>query len=99
MMMWDVGATLRSGDLNAGPLENPFPHDGSLGNSSVSNGVTTDYFSLDIFNSRQYRQYGLSVYTSLGWESLHPFGGQKDDGLSGFLSLTRVLNKFYFFLL
>jgi hypothetical protein len=84
------GATLRTGDLNAGPLENPPPHDGSLGNSSVSNGVTTNYFSFDIFNSRQYRQYGLSVYTSLGWESLHPSGGQKDDGLSGFLSLTRV---------
>ena len=84
------GANLRTGDLNAGPLENPPPHDGGLGRSSVSNGVTTDYFSFDIFNARQYPQYGLSVHTSLGWESLEPRGGQKDDGLSGFLSLSRI---------
>ena len=84
------GATLRTGDLNAGPLGNPPPHDGGLGNSSVSNGVTTDYLSLDISNARQYPGHGLLVHTSLGWESLHPSGGQKDDGISGFLSLTRV---------
>lgn len=84
------GANLRTGDLNAGPLRNPNPHQGSLGLSSVSNGVTTEYFSFDLFNARQYRQYCLSVHTSLGWESLEPRGGQKDDGLSGFLSLTRI---------
>ena len=56
--------------------------------SSVSNGVTTDYFSIDLFNARQYPQYGLSVHTSLGWESLQPQGSNKDDGLSGFLSMT-----------
>jgi hypothetical protein len=74
------GATLRTGKLN---------EDGT-GMNSVSNGVTTDYFSFDLFNARQYPQYGLSVNTSLGWESLKPRGGQKDDGLSGFLSLTRI---------
>ena len=84
------GFNLRTGDLNAGPLKNPPPHDGDLGYSSVSNGVTTDYFSFDLFNARQYPQYGLSVHTSLGWEFLEPKGGQKDDGLSGFLSLTRI---------
>jgi len=74
------GATLRTGDLN---------EDGS-GDNSVSNNVSTDYFSLDIFNARQYPQYGLSVHTSLGWESLQPQGSKKDDGLTGFLSMTRT---------
>jgi len=61
-----------------------------LGNSSVSNEVTTEYFSLDVFNARQYPQYGLSAYTSIGWESLDVIGGSKDDGLSAFLSVTRT---------
>ncbi len=74
------GATLRTGDLNV---------DGG-GLSSVSNGVTTDYFSIDIFNARQYPQQGLSAYTSISWESLDVTGGSKDDGLSAFLSLTRT---------
>ena len=74
------GATIRTGDLN---------EDGK-GTSSVSNGVTTDYFSIDLFNARQYPEYGLSVHTSLGWESLQPQGSKKDDGLSGFLSMTRT---------
>jgi hypothetical protein len=84
------GATLRTGELNAGPLRNAPPHQGGTGASSVSNGVTSDYFSIDIFNARQYPQYGLSVHTSLGWESLKPQGGINDDGISGFLSLTRT---------
>ncbi|MDG1324637.1 MAG: capsule assembly Wzi family protein [Opitutales bacterium] len=84
------GATLRTGELNAGPLRNVPPHQEGTGASSVSNGVTTDYFSIDISNARQYSQYGLSVYTSLGWESLQPQGSKKDDGLSGFLSMTRT---------
>jgi hypothetical protein len=74
------GATLRTGKLN---------EDGS-GRNSVSDKTSTDYFSFDVFNARQYPQYGLSVHTSLGWESLEPRGGLKDDGLSGFLSLTRI---------
>ena len=84
------GTTLRTGHLNAGPLRNPSPHQGSLGFSSVSNGVTTDYFSFDIFNGRHYSYYDLSVHTSIGWESLEPKGGQNDEGISAFLSLTRV---------
>ena len=74
------GATIRTGDLN---------EDGS-GQSSVSNGVATDYFSINVFNARQYPKYGLSVHTSLGWESLNVVGGSKDDGISAFLSLTRT---------
>ncbi len=74
------GATLRTGDLNV---------DGNEENS-VSNGVTTDYFSIDLFNARQYPQQGLSAYTSISWESLDVIGGSKDDGFSAFLSLTRT---------
>jgi hypothetical protein len=74
------GATLRTGKLN---------EDGS-GRNSVSDNSFTDYFSIDLFNSREYPKHGLTVHTSLGWESLEPKGGQKDDGLSGFLSLTRI---------
>ena len=74
------GTILRTGNLN---------EDGG-GQSSVSNGVATDYFSIDVFNSRKYPAYGISVNTSLGWESLKPAGGNKDDGLVGYLTLTRA---------
>ena len=73
------GGTLRAGVLN---------EDGS-GRNPVSNSTSTDYSSVDLFNSRQIPLHGLAVYASMGWESLQPTGGQKDDGLSGFLSLTR----------
>jgi len=74
------GTILRTGILN---------EDGS-GQSSVSNGVTTDYFSIDVFNSRKYPAYGLSVNTSFGLESSKPAGGKTDDGLAGYLTLTRA---------
>ena len=73
------GGTLRTGKLN---------EDGSDRNS-VSDNTSTDYFSFDIFNARQYPQYDLSVYTSLGWESLQPHGKAKDDSLTGSIVLTR----------
>ena len=85
-----VGHYLTNWPFKCGPLRNPSPHQGSLGFSSVSNGVTTDYFSFDIFNGRHYSYYDLSVHTSIGWESLEPKGGQNDEGISAFLSLTRV---------
>ena len=47
-------------------------------------------FSIDVFNSRKYPAYGLSVNTSIGWESLKPAGGKTDDGLVGYLTLTRA---------
>ena len=75
------GVTLRKGNLN----------EDNGGQSSVSNEVTTDYFSVDIFNARKYPQHGLSLHTTVGWESIEPQGGFKqDDGLSGFLSVTRT---------
>ncbi|MEC8044059.1 MAG: capsule assembly Wzi family protein [Verrucomicrobiota bacterium] len=75
------GATLRTGKLN---------EDGVGANSTVSDNISTDYFSFDIFNARKYPRYDLSIHTSLGWESLQPNGGQKDEDLSGFLSFTRI---------
>ena len=75
------GVTLRTGDLN---------EDGESLNS-LSNRKSTQYLSFDLFNSRQYPQYGLSVHTSIGWESLDVVDGNKDDILSAFLSLTRTL--------
>ena len=73
------GTILRTGNLN---------EDGD-GQSSVSNGIATDYFSIDVLNSRKYPAYGLSVNTSFGWESLKPAGGNTDYGLVGYLSLTK----------
>ena len=73
------GGTLRTGKLN---------EDGS-GRNSVSDNTSTDYFSFDVFNARQYPQYDLSVHTSLGWESLQPQGKAKDDLLTGSIVLTR----------
>ena len=74
------GSALRIGKLN---------EDGSGANSSVSADTSIDYSSIEIFNARQYQVYNLAVHTSIGWESLHPQGGEKDDGICGFLSLTR----------
>lgn len=54
------GTTLRSGDLN---------EDGS-GNNSVSNGVASDYFAIEVFNSRSYDSLDLCVQTSFGWEEI-----------------------------
>jgi hypothetical protein len=83
------GSTVRVGDLNAGPLENPVPHQGYLGNNSVSNEVTTEFFSIDIFNSRHYPRFGFIVYTSLGYETFEPTDRPPDNGFAGFLSITR----------
>ena len=61
------GAILRSGDLNKGGSKR----------SSVADAFT-DYLSFDVFNTRQYRQHGLSVHTSIGWESLEPNAQEQD---------------------
>ena len=66
------------------------PHDGGLGNSSVSDQVTTEYFSFEVFNSRQYPQNDLSVHTSIGWESLDVVNGINDDGITGFVAIMRT---------
>ena len=54
------GSILRTGELN---------EDGS-GNNSVSNGVASDYFAIEVFNCRSYDIQSLLVQTSLGWEEI-----------------------------
>ena len=83
------GSTIRIGDLNAEPNDN-FPYDRDTGLNSLSNGKKTKYFSAEIFNSRKYTQYNMSVFSSVGYESLEPTGGTKNDGFTAFLSLTRI---------
>ena len=73
------GSTIRTGELN---------EDGT-GSSSVSNGVASDYFSFDVFNSRSYPDFGLSVYSSVGWNVLESTDNHKQEGLSAFLTITR----------
>ncbi len=72
------GSNVRKGKLN---------EDGS-GENSVSNGVSSDYFSFDLFNSREYPNYDLKTYTSLGWESVKDDANRKSEGLCAYLSLT-----------
>ena len=74
------GTTLRSGDLN---------EDGS-GNNSVSNGVVSDYFAIEVSNSRFYESYNLTVFTSLGWEKIETFVQTKTSkGMTFDLGITR----------
>ena len=74
------GAKVRSGKLN---------EDG-IGSNSVSNGFTTHYLSIDFFNSRFYSKFDMSVFTSIGLESLDKRAlDSKDEGLSAFLSISR----------
>ena len=79
----------RAGDLNSSPLENEPPHNGFFGSNSISNEVTTEYFSCEIFNARQYPNFNLSVYTLLGWESLKPENLSQNFGFSSFLCLVK----------
>ena len=74
------GVTLRTGKLN---------EDGRGSQSSVSANTSTDYFSLNFKNARRYQKHNLAVNTSFGWESMNPAGGKTDDGLVGYLTLTR----------
>lgn len=73
------GSTLRIGKLNV---------DGA-GQSSVSNFVSTDYLSIEIFNAREYENLSMSINKSLGWENMSRGNNQNDNGLTAFLSLTR----------
>ena len=74
------GTKVRSGKLN---------EDGT-GSNSVSNGFTTHYLSIDFFNSRFYSKFDMSVFTSIGMESLDKRAlDSKDEGLSAFLSISR----------
>ena len=75
------GSTIRTGTLN---------EDGTGASSSVSADTSTDYLSFEIFNSRSYPAYELSVNTSLGWESLQADDSSTNDSITGYLTLTRA---------
>jgi len=76
------GATLRAGDLN---------EDGG-GQSSVSNGVAKDYFSVEVFNSRVYGRFDMQVFTSIGWaECANRLNSTSDEGITYYLSLNKTL--------
>ena len=75
------GGTLRTGKLN---------EDGT-GNSSVSNGYSTELLSFEVYNSRVYSRYDMEVRTSLGWESLVPENPlPKDVGFTALLHISRT---------
>jgi hypothetical protein len=75
------GSILRTGDLN---------EDG-LGNNSVSNGVASDYFALEVFNDRSYPDLNLDVHTALGWEEIDVTNSSKsENGLIFSLSLSKT---------
>jgi hypothetical protein len=75
------GSILRTGDLN---------EDGS-GNNSVSNGVASDYFALEVFNDRSYPDLNLDVHTALGWEEIDVTNSSKsENGLIFSLSLSKT---------
>jgi hypothetical protein len=54
------GSILRTGEIN----------EDDSGYNSVSNGVASDYFAIEVFNSRSYDSPNLDIQTSLGWEEI-----------------------------
>jgi len=73
------GTTLKIGELNSD----------ASGGSSISNKVSSDYFSMDVFNSRYYPSYDLAVYSSIGWESIAQQSSTKNRSVTGSLMLTK----------
>jgi hypothetical protein len=75
------GSIIRSGDLN---------EDGS-GNNSVSNGVASDYFAIEFFNSRSYDNLDLGVQTSLGWEEIEvQSSSSSENGITFSATVTKL---------
>ena len=74
------GSVIRLGHLN----------EDATGSSSVSNGIGSDYFSIEVSNSRFYETYNLSVYSSLGWEKIENFvQSNTNEGITFDLAITR----------
>jgi hypothetical protein len=75
------GGTVRSGKLN---------RYGGV-NRAVSNSVTTDIKSLQLFHKRSFAEWDAQMTCGLGWEELENFSTQNtDNGPTGFLSITRI---------
>ena len=70
-----------TGDLN---------EDGS-GNNSVSNGVASDYFAMEVFNSRSYDNLNLDVQTSFGWEEVEvQSSSSSESGITFSATVTKL---------
>jgi hypothetical protein len=75
------GTLLRSGDLN----------EDDSGNNSLSNGVASDYFAIEVFNSRSYDMLKLDVQTSLGWEEIEAkTPSLSNSGITFSVSVTKL---------
>ena len=75
------GSILRTGDLN---------EDGS-GNNSVSNGVASNYFAIEVFNSRSYDNLNLDVQTSMGWEEIEvQSSSSSESGITFSATVTKL---------
>lgn len=75
------GMNVRTGDLN---------EDGSGGNS-VSNGIATDYFSVEVFNALVKDKSNIKVYTSIGWvQCTNRLSSTSDEGISYHFSLNKI---------
>jgi len=76
------GSILRTGDLN----------EDDSGNNSVSNGVASDYFAIEIFNSRSYDSLNLDIQTSLGWEEVEvQSSSTSESGMTFSATITKLL--------
>ena len=75
------GSILRTGELN---------EDGS-GNNSVSNGMASDYFAMEVFNSRSYDNLNLDVQTSFGWEEVEvQSSSSSESGITFSATVTKL---------
>ena len=75
------GGIFRTGHLN----------EDNSGNNSVSNGASSDYFSIEVFNNRSYPRLDLEVQTSLGWEDIkYSASTNSESGLTFSASLTKL---------
>ena len=76
------GSILRTGDLN----------EDDSGNNSVSNGVASDYFAIEVFNSRSYDSLNLDIQTSLGWEEVEvQSSSTSESGMTFSATITKLL--------
>ena len=87
----------RFGVLNDEPILNPVPHDRNIlsgellnGTSSVSEGLSTDYFSTDIQTKIKLSTLETDISFSIGWESFNNLSINKS-GVNSYLLVTRKI--------
>ena len=72
---------MRTGDIN---------EDG-IGSNSVSNGAASDYFAMEVFNSRSYDNLNLDVQTSFGWEEVEvQSSSSSESGITFSATVTKL---------